>query len=234
MTIYRRIRRSVLSFYGRNKDWLLVLLSQLLAVFMHGVAKALETEESAIDPFQILTIRMVFTLIASVYYLRRDFPDELLFGDKRLRPLLLLRGIAAAFSAIGFYFSLVYLPLAEATVLHFLAPMGACCSMALISSGSFSPAEIASGILSLAGVVLIAQPEFLFGSQSSVAESSVGGTTIGVIFALMGAVGGMGTITSIRLEIQSLSFSSAMATALCNGSIWIFDGDTGFDTTVRT
>ncbi|KAH8807578.1 hypothetical protein F5884DRAFT_343670 [Xylogone sp. PMI_703] len=190
------------SFYDRNKDWLLVLLSQLFSVFMNTAAKFLETEQSSVHPFQILIVRMLITLLLSTCYLWWNFPEELPFGKSSLRPLSLTRGIAGCFGVIGFYFSLEYLPLGEATILNFLAPMGACCAMAVISTGRFSLVEITSGILSLAGVVLIAQPEFLFGSFQQAAESSnssLGATSIGVCFAIVGAMGGMCSITAIRL-----------------------------------
>ncbi|RFU29500.1 hypothetical protein B7463_g6829, partial [Scytalidium lignicola] len=135
---------------------------------------------------------MLCTLLASICYLWHNVPEELPFGKKELRPLLFIRGIGGFFSVIGFY--------CEATVLNFLAPMGACCAMAVISSGTFSLVEITSGILSLTGVVLIAQPEFLFGSQAGVESPGIGATSIvGVGFAIIGAVGGMCSITAIRV-----------------------------------
>lgn len=85
----------------------------------------------------------------------------------------------------------MYLPLAEATVLNFLAPIGACCAVTFISTGSFSSMEILSWVMSLTGVVLIVQPEFLFGSPPGVASFKIEAAHIGIAFAIMGAVGGM-------------------------------------------
>lgn len=87
--------------------------------------------------------------------------------------------------------SLIYLSLVEATVLNFLAPMGACGAMGIISSGSVSWVQITSGIISLLGIGLITHPE---PNSTMEIESMVAGNVFksaGVGFAILGAQGGM-------------------------------------------
>lgn len=88
----------------------------------------------------------------------------------------------------------MYLPLAEATVLNFLAPLGACAAVGFLSSGSFSWAEVISGVISLAGVILIAHSDGLdsISVRSSEAKpSDIVVRATGVGFAVLGALGGM-------------------------------------------
>lgn len=93
------------------------------------------------------------------------------------------------------------MPLSEATVLNFLAPLGTCCAIAFLSSGSFTKAETASAILSFVGVVLIAQPTFLFrtGYNDSISTAKPGSNLAGVGFAIMGAIGGIVSIMALRV-----------------------------------
>ena len=85
------------------------------------------------------------------------------------------------------------MPLSEATVLNFLAPLGTCCMVALMSSGSFTGPDITSATLSIAGVLLVARPPFLFGQEYSDSEPILesGSHLVGIGFAMVGAVGGV-------------------------------------------
>ena len=91
------------TFYHRNKSWLLVLVSQVFAVFMNTAAKFLETKASAISPLQILAVRMVVTFCVSSLILWHRSSEDFPFGKKELRPLLILRAIGGVLAAIGFY-----------------------------------------------------------------------------------------------------------------------------------
>ena len=66
------------------------------------------------------------------------------------------------------YFALLYLALAEATVLTFLAPILSCYVCALLIPGeTFSRQQQLAAFLSLVGVVVIARPATLFNDPSS-------------------------------------------------------------------
>jgi drug/metabolite transporter (DMT)-like permease len=67
--------------------------------------------------------------------------------------------------------SLLYLPLAEATVITFLAPSLSCWACSLLIGEKFSRMEQLAAYVSLFGVVLIARPMSLFTSISYSAES---------------------------------------------------------------
>jgi len=112
---------------------------------------------------------------------------------------------------------LQYLSLSDATVLQFLAPMCTAVTGAVLLKEDFKRSQAFASLCSLVGVILIARPEFLFGSSSrhlapsvdpihdGIAgdEGSVAGATsaqryLAVGAAMMGVLGGTGAYTSIR------------------------------------
>ncbi|MCJ1439996.1 MAG: hypothetical protein MMC23_000478 [Stictis urceolatum] len=103
------------------------------------------------------------------------------FGPRPLWPLLSIRGIAGVFGSKppplppllqtynltitivwGFYFSLRTLPLSEATVINFLAPMVAAFASTLLLRIPFSVSEQLAGAVSITGVVLVSHPWKMF------------------------------------------------------------------------
>jgi drug/metabolite transporter (DMT)-like permease len=95
--------------------------------------------------------------------------------------------------------SLLYLPVAEATILTFLAPILACAACSFLIHEPFTRTDQIAGLTSLLGVVLIAHPASLFdGTNPSIA----------------GAQAGLGSSTGERREISNAgSFSPSNATA---------------------
>jgi drug/metabolite transporter (DMT)-like permease len=103
----------------------------------------------------------ITVIIASTYMAwkkTQDFP----LGAKGVRVLLMARGFGGFFGVFGMYYSLLYLPLADATVVTFLSPVIACAACAYILKEPFSRMEQVAAFLSLAGVVLIARPTAIF------------------------------------------------------------------------
>src|ERR1700761_6454534 len=88
----------------------------------------------------------------------RDFP----LGAKEVRPLLVARGVGGFFGVFGMYYSLMYLPLADATVITFLAPCISCWACSYLLKEPFTRMEQIGALISLFGVVLIARPTSLF------------------------------------------------------------------------
>jgi len=119
------------------------------------------------------------------------------------------------------YYALQYLSLSDAVVLTFLIPVGAAISGYFLLGEGYTRGQAVAAFISLIGVVLIARPEFLFGSlhptlQPSIADGIDGtldspgipavipserGTpaqrlgAVGV--AMLGVLGGTGAVTSL-------------------------------------
>ncbi|KAH0563063.1 hypothetical protein GP486_002369 [Trichoglossum hirsutum] len=121
--------------------------------------------------------------------------------------------------------SLVYLPIAEATVITFLAPIVACFVCSFVINEPFTRAEQIAGLISLCGVVLIARPATLFSRDDSdispvgsggadtvpITNSTISGASssgldavtpakrlVAIVAALIGVVGAAGAYTTIR------------------------------------
>ncbi len=115
----------------------------------------------------------------------------------RHRPLLVIRGIFG-FSALScFYFSIVHLPLGDANVIQYTNPAFTAVLAAWVLREGLRPRELGAVLASLAGVVLVARPSFLFGSAAALEPAVVG-------IALLGALcSASAYVTVRRLEGES-------------------------------
>jgi len=109
---------------------------------------------------------MGITVLCSTLYMWRAKTEHFPFGMPEVRPLLIARGLTGFFGVFGMYYSLLYLPLADATVITFLAPSLACWACSYLINEPFTKMEQIAAYVSLFGVVLIARPISLFSSFS--------------------------------------------------------------------
>jgi drug/metabolite transporter (DMT)-like permease len=133
------------------------------------------------------------------------------FGNRSVLPLLLFRAAGGFWGVYGLYYSVQYLPLSEATVLTFLAPILSCYACSIFLPGEvFTRKQQAAGFVALIGVVLIARPfAFLQSGQSDAdsieAQRDMPGDAdqdhrvLAVIMAMIGVLGATSAYTSIRL-----------------------------------
>ncbi|KAF3070352.1 hypothetical protein GL218_00199 [Daldinia childiae] len=160
------------SIWRKNKAPILVFAAQLFGSLMNLIARLLEVEEGGMHPMQILFARMSMTVIgASAYIWWKRIPHGVL-GHKDIRWLLVLRGFSGFFGIYGMWYSVKYIPLAEATVITFLAPniTGYLCH--IFMHEPFTRVEQLSSLVALAGVVLITRPASLFSDAASSSAAS--------------------------------------------------------------
>ena len=158
---------------------------------------------------------MSITVVASyLYMLYARVPDPL--GRRGVLGLLTVRAVGGFFGVFGLYYSVKYLELSEATVLTFLAPILTCYAMSLfVPHETFTWKHQLAGLVSLGGVVLIAQP-FSF-RQGKDGDGGGGGdrddkkatTTddddddlqhlLAILAALIGVLGATCAYTSVRM-----------------------------------
>ena len=124
------------------------------------------------NPLQILFARMSITLVAALTFMWYAKVEHFPFGVPEVRILLIGRGIGGFFGVFGLYWSLQYLPLADATVLSFLGPPLACYVCSKILKEPFTKTEQVAAFISLGGVVLIARPATLFSAGDGHSASS--------------------------------------------------------------
>ncbi|KAK4122849.1 hypothetical protein N657DRAFT_575077 [Parathielavia appendiculata] len=188
---------------------------------MNLAARLLELE-GEMHPLQILFARMSMTTILSLLYMWRNKVPDFPLGAKGIRGVLVIRGVSGFFGIYGMWYSMMYLPLAEATVITFLAPMLAGYICHILLKDPFTRKEQLASVIALAGVVLIARPTSLFGTTSStndpiVSHTETNSTTPGtrpstnpadeptpaqrlvaILVALLGVLGAAGAYTTIR------------------------------------
>lgn len=89
--------------------------------------------------------------------------------------------------------SILYLTLAQATALNFLAPLGAMVLAKYLSYGAFSSIDRVGGLMAVAGVVLVVQPDIFVRSDkpSSQITNATPERLKGVACGIVGVLGGI-------------------------------------------
>lgn len=98
--------------------------------------------------------------------------------------LLLLRGLLGYAALSCFFYALVHLPLADATVIQYTNPVFTAVLASIFLAEHLRPRDLALVLLSLAGVVLMARPAFLFGGAAERLDPvAVGVALTGALFS---------------------------------------------------
>lgn len=170
---------------------------------------------------------MSITAVASYFYMwYTQVPAP--FGTKPVRKLLLLRATFGFLGVYGLYYSVQYLPLSEATVITFLAPILTCYACSLLIPGeTFSRRQQLAALVSLAGVVLIARPfSKRDAGTAAVAEDESPDDTdafhhvLATVVAFVGVLGASGAYTTIRMigrrahPLVSVTYFSSVTTVI--------------------
>ena len=106
----------------------------------------------AVGAFSAFFLRCLigFCIIAPVWWLTgRRWPEKFVMR------IHLVRGFITAFMGWSFFYSLIYLPLAEAIALSFIAPLIALYLAALLLKEDVHPRAYFAALLGLAGVIVI-------------------------------------------------------------------------------
>ncbi|KAK3622258.1 hypothetical protein LTR56_022306 [Elasticomyces elasticus] len=165
-------RGKLRAFYVHNLGLGYMLVAQIFGTMMNVATRTLEVEGNrgkGMHPFQILFARMGITLVLASSYMWWKSTPSFPLGIKEVRWLLAARGFGGFFGVFGMYYSLLYLPLADATVITFLAPGLSCWICSFLINEPFGRIEQIACLVSLVGVALIAKPITLFAvfSQSA-------------------------------------------------------------------
>lgn len=103
----------------------------------------------------------ITAILASAYMWYKKTP-YFPFGMPEVRWLLVCRGLGGFFGVFGMYYSLLYLPIADATVITFLAPGLSCWLCSKLINEPFTRIEKLGTLVSFVGVVFIARPTSFF------------------------------------------------------------------------
>jgi drug/metabolite transporter (DMT)-like permease len=137
---------------------------------------------------EVVLARSSVGVAMSWYSLRRRGVP--VWGNRK--GLLLVRGLLGYAGLSCFFYALVHLPLAEATVIQYTNPVFTALLAALFLAERIRPRDLALVLVSLGGVALMTRPAFLFGGAEA------GLDPVAVAVALAGAVFSAGAYVTVR------------------------------------
>jgi drug/metabolite transporter (DMT)-like permease len=141
-----------------------------------------------LDSMEIVLFRGIITLGLSWWALQRLGLSP--WGTQRR--LLLVRGTLGSIALMCFFYSILHLPLGEATLIQNMNPVFATVLAAVILKEHLRAPEVICLVTSLIGVVFIAQPTAIFGADTTPAS------LLDVGIALMGALASGTAYTLVR------------------------------------
>lgn len=132
--------------------------------------------------------------------------------------LVLLRALLGFVALSCYFYSIIHLPLADATVIYFTNPVITALVAAVVLREHMGWREIALVSLSLLGVLAVARPSFLFGSARALDATAV---ALGLVSAFF-AAGSYVTIRGIRRAppVVVVFYFSATTVLLCVPIVW--------------
>lgn len=136
---------------SRYSGLMCMALSSTIYFFMQVMSDVFMVQ--SIPLFETVFTRCTVTLILSYLWLRRS--GQPIFGPMHARNLLVLRALVGFLSLFSFVYSIQRLPLSQATVLSFTAPIMASIAARIILREKLKIAEIGGLALSFFGVLFI-------------------------------------------------------------------------------
>ncbi|KAJ3009804.1 hypothetical protein HKX48_007739 [Thoreauomyces humboldtii] len=160
------------SFFEANLGLLWMLLAAAQFTIMSISVKAMTTASERLPTLEIIFARSLLVWVMGVVCMFYWGVEDIWFGPKGVRGLLLLR------SGIGFcglvcgWWALSMLTLADATVLGFLSPVFTAILARFILKEPYALLDAVTGGLSMLGVLFIARPSFIFGSTTTSTDTT--------------------------------------------------------------
>ena len=149
----RRARRSAAAV--PSGVWYMVVAALAFSA-MNALVKAVAAE---LPTMEIVFARTVLMGLLTLGMLKRAGVSPIGTNHR----LLFARGAIGATALSLLYFALGRIPLGDATTIHYTAPVWTALTAAFFLRERIGPWVIAGTVVSLAGVMMIAQPQFLFG-----------------------------------------------------------------------
>ncbi|HSJ30440.1 MAG TPA: DMT family transporter [Longimicrobiales bacterium] len=135
----------------------------------------------------VLARSLIMAVISFVALKTRRIP---VLGARRR--LLVVRGLLGFGALSCFYYALVHLPLADATVIQYTNPAFAAVFAVFVLGERMRTREVLCIALSIAGVLLVARPGFLFGTGTGLDPTAAA-------IALLGAILSAAAYVTVRL-----------------------------------
>ncbi|KAL4458074.1 hypothetical protein ABPG75_012939 [Micractinium tetrahymenae] len=204
-----------------------LMLNALATVFGAGMSLFAKISGShGISVFEIvLTRSLILVAFTGPDLLHRRCNP---FADPRRRWLLVLRGVLGFLAVTFLYLAVGLLPLADASVLSFLSPIFVAALSPFILGERSSRGTLLGIPIAMVGVLLVAQPSFLFGRRGGGGISLVG-VLVGVCQALFNSLSRM-TVRALSVgskePISSIIFGQGAISTL--GAVLMCTATSGF------
>ncbi|ROV94289.1 hypothetical protein VMCG_08684 [Cytospora schulzeri] len=215
------------SIWENNQGALLILLSEVCGSSMDAIARFLQQGGAGFHTLQIIAARMGVTFVLSSLYMWWRSVPYFPLGNPQVRGWLILRALFGFMGLFTLYYSVHYLPLAEATVFRFLVPIVTAWACSVFLGQPFTRKELTAGLVALVGVIFIAHPESIFGRVDDIHADAAAGDLdqvtpaqrmVAVAVALVGIFGASGAYTTIRVigdrahALMSVNYFAFVAT----------------------
>lgn len=154
----------------------------LAAFFFSLMSLLVKVAGQRLPSSELVMGRSIVSLVISYAMLKRVRVNP--WGERK--GLLAVRGLLGFGGLLCFFYAIPRLPLADVTVIQFTNPVFTALLAALLLKERLHRAILLSIGLSLSGVLLIAQPAFLFGEQVAPLDlDAVGIALAGAVFAAL-------------------------------------------------
>ncbi|KAH0002222.1 hypothetical protein KCU78_g14480, partial [Aureobasidium melanogenum] len=228
------------SVWRNNKGVFLILLAQATGSTMDAIVRFLQQGGHGMHPFQVIFARMSITALLSTIYMWYTKVPDFPLGAPAVRGWLILRALAGFFGLFCLYYSVHYLPLAEATVFRFLVPIITAWACSVFLGQSFSRTEFLAGVVALLGVVIIAHPAAIFGrvnddikvphQPNKIDQVSAGQRLLAIFVSVIGVLGASAAYTLIRVigsrahALISVNYFALISTFGSAGALLVLPG----------
>ena len=210
-------------WYHKYIGLALCLLYTLVRALSSTVVKLLELP--AIEKVFARSCVQFLMLLPYMRYAEQRHHFTTLVLDARHRRLMLYRGVSASGAFLLLYSALQRIPIGDATAISFCSTVFAGVFARIFLREAYTIFDALFATVAIAGVCLIAQPEFLFGA-TTVAYSDE--KCLGIIFAVLSTVAIATSLTAIRALAAAEPWVSVFYSCLCcvfiNGVILVARG----------
>ena len=173
--------REALGAMARRPRWLGPgPASMVLSAFFFSVMSLLvKLVGDRIPSQEVVFVRAAVSMAVAYVLVRRARPGN--WGTRK--GLLLLRGLMGFAALSCFFYAIIHLPLADATVLQYTNPVWTAWLGWWLLGEALSRGEAALSVLGLAGVLLVARPTFLFGGAAHLNPTAAAVGVAGALFS---------------------------------------------------
>ena len=136
-----------------------------------------------LPPMEILFARGFTGLFICWGILRKTGGSLSIFGQRRL--LLVIRGLFGFLAIFTTFYAIVHLPLADAMVIIFSHPAAVAVLAAIFLGERMGLWGIGAAVISMAGVIVVCRPSFLFGAHAPLDSLAVWAAVACVVFTAL-------------------------------------------------